>query len=602
MNKRLSRPEVPLEMTWRLEDLFGTESAWESEVTSIESDLSTVTQYQGRLGEGAGVFRACLDAAESLGHRLLRAYAYAALRSAEDGGNPEYQGNMDRAMGLYSRILAAMAAIKSEILRLPDGTVEGFMAGDPELATLRPYLERMLRERPHTLSPDAEVALAALTEVLESPMTTYERAKSSDMRFGSFIDGSGKTRELSFSGYETEFEPSPDLMTRRNAFAAFTEGLKGYQNTLATTFATEIKKNLVISRVRKYPSATQMLLRNHEVSLEAYHNQHEVLIGELAPHMRRYARLRKRVLGLSELYYCDIEAPLDPGYDPKITYDEAAELIIRSLDVLGPEYGKIVRTALRERWVDRGDNAGKSTGAFCYTPYGAHSFILITWTDSLRDALILAHELGHAGHFMLSNRYQRYLNADPSSYFVEAPSTLNELLVAQQVLAERQEPRTRRWLIMKLLETYHHNFVRHLLEAELQRRAYRLAEQDLPITARTLNQTKGEILEEFWGGEVVIDDGARLTWMRQPHYYMGLYPYTYSAGLTASTAIAQMIKEEGRPVVERWLSVLKAGGSIPPVDLLRTAGVEMTTPEPIRRAVSYVGSLITELEKSFSED
>lgn len=599
MQRRMTRPEVPEAETWRLADLFETRAAWAAELAAIETDMSSMTQYQGRLGEGAAVLRACLEAAESLGHRLVRAYAYAALCNAEDGGNPEYQGNLGRAMGLYARVLAAAASIRSEILRLPEGTVERFMAADSELATLKPYLERMLREQPHMLSPDAEVALAALTEVLESPMTTYERAKSSDMRFDPFVDGTGKQRELSFSGYETVFEPSPDLVTRRNAFAAFAHGLKGYQNTLATTFAAEIKKNLVISRVRKYPSATHMLLRNHEVSLEAYHNQHDVLIGELAPHMRRYARLRKRVLGLSELFYCDIEAPLDPGYDPRVSYDEASELIIKGLDVLGPEYGKIVRTALRERWVDRADNAGKSTGAFCYTPYGSHSFILMTWTDSLRDALILAHELGHAGHFMLANRYQRYLNAESSSYFVEAPSTLNELLVAQQVLEGSQEPRMRRWVIMKLLETYHHNFVRHLLEGELQRRLYRLAEQDLPITAQTLNQTKGEVLEQFWGGEVVIDEGARLTWMRQPHYYMGLYPYTYSAGLTAATAVAQLIREEGEPVAERWLSVLKAGGSRPPLELLRTAGVDMTTPEPIRRAVTYVGGLVTELEKSF---
>ncbi|MFZ5826403.1 MAG: M3 family metallopeptidase, partial [Bacillota bacterium] len=218
---------------------------------------------------------------------------------------------------------------------------------------------------------------------------------------------------------------------------------------------------------------------------------------------------------------------------------------------------------------------------------------------TMRNVLVLAHELGHAGHFMLANKYQRLVNTRPSTFFVEGPSTINELLVGQHIMAKSNDPRMKRWVIMQFLATYHHNFVRHLLEGELQRRIYTLAEKGTPITAVTLSETKGQILNDFWGGEVEVDEGAKLTWMRQPHYYMGLYPYTYAAGLTASTAAAQAIREEGQPAIDRWLQALKAGGTLKPLELMQLAGIDMSKPEPIQKAVAYVGSLVDELEKSF---
>ncbi|MGE5654915.1 MAG: M3 family metallopeptidase, partial [Bacillota bacterium] len=253
------------------------------------------------------------------------------------------------------------------------------------------------------------------------------------------------------------------------------------------------------------------------------------------------------------------------------------------------------------RWIDRADNIGKSTGAFCSGAPGVHPYILCTWTDNMRSALLLSHELGHAGHGVLTQRHQRALNSRGSMFFTEAPSTINELLVANYIRSQSNDPRMLRWLNVQLLMTYHHNFVRHLIEGELQRRIYVLAEKGQPITASVLSRVQGEILEEFWGGEVEIDDGARLTWMRQPHYYMGLYPYSYSAGLTIGTAVAKAIQEEGQPAVDRWLTVLKLGGTKPPVELAKIAGVDMTNPDAIRKAVDYVGSLVDQVVKTFEK-
>lgn len=598
MQKRLTRAEVPVEQTWNLSDLFETHEQWEQELQAIEADAATVTQYKGRLGEGAGTLLACLGAYEAIQGRMIRAYTYASLRMSEDGTNPANQGAMAKAQGMFARMGAAFAFVQSEVLLLPEGTVERYLAEEPELEVYRRMLELVLEAKPHALHPDTEVALAALSEVTGAPYMVYSRSKSSDIQFDP-ISVDGAEVPVSFSTYEEKLETDPNVETRRAAFRNFTEGLQKYKNTFAATFATEVKKNVVLAKLRKYESATHMLLKPQQVTTEMYSNVLDIIQTEVAPHMRRYAKLRKRVLGLDKLMYPDIEAPLDPEYNPKVTFAEASDIILEGLEVMGPEYLKIMRTALNERWVDWSDNVGKSTGAFCSSPYGAHSFILISWAGSMRNVLVLAHELGHAGHFMLANRYQRIVNTRPSMFFIEGPSTINELLVGQHIMAKSTDPRMKRWVIMQFLATYHHNFVRHLLEGELQRRIYALAEKGTPITEVTLSTTKGQILDQFWGGEVEIEEGAKLTWMRQPHYYMGLYPYTYSAGLTAATAAAQAIREEGQPAVDRWLQALKAGGTLKPLELMQLAGIDMSKPDPIRKAVAYVGSLVDELEKSF---
>ncbi|MEW6523851.1 MAG: oligoendopeptidase F [Bacillota bacterium] len=599
MERRLARSEVPPELTWNLEDIFPTPAAWEAELKAVSQAVASVTQYKGQLGEGAHVLLACLEAQEALYQRVFRVVSYATLQLSTDGTSPANQVAAGRVSALGAQLQAETSFIQTEALGLPEGTLQRYLAEEPALDSFRRTIERMVEEKPHVLHPETEMALAALGEVLNAPSTVYQRSKSADMTFKPVADAGGKQWPMSFAGYEGRYERSADVTLRRNAYASFTEGLKAYQNTYGTTWGTEVKKNVVMARLRRYPSAVHMLLHRQEVSLEVYNNLHDIILKELAPHMRRYARLRKHVLGMDKMLYCDIEAPLDPEYSPETTYEKATEMLLDGLAVLGPEYLEIMDRGLKNRWIDLADNVGKSTGAFCNSVYGVHPYILITWTDSMRNVLTLAHELGHAGHGVLSQRYQRLANTRPSMFFVEAPSTINELLVADYILSQSNDVRMRRWLIMQLLMTYHHNFVRHLIEGELQRRIYALAETGQPVTASILSKVQGEILDEFWGGEVEIDDGARLTWMRQPHYYMGLYPYSYSAGLTVGTAVARSIVDQGQPVVDRWLEVLKAGGTKKPLELARLAGVDMAKPDPIRAAVTYVGSLVDEVVKSF---
>ena len=599
MSKRLTRDNVPVEQTWDLKDLFQTNEAWEQELATLEEEVEEVTQYQGRLHEGAQILLACLNAHEKLQMRTIRVATYAHLRSSEDGTNSLYQSNLSNVSAVVAKINAAVSFINSEILELPDGKVEEYLEHEEGLHTYRKNLIELLETKQHRLSKETETVLASLGEVLDSPFMIYSRSKTSDMDFEPITNENGEQLPVSFALYETRYEQSTNTNERRAAYASFTKTLNQYKNTFAATYATEVKKQVVMSKLRNYDSVEEMLLQPQQVTSEMYNNILDIIQKELAPHMRRLAKLKKRVIGLDKMLLCDLKTPLELGNTPEVSFEEASKIVLEALEIMGPEYMEAMETAINERWVDYADTVGKRSGAFCSSPYGVHPYILMTWSGKMRSAFTLAHELGHAGHFVFANRYQRIHNTRPSKYFIEAPSTLNEMLLSHSILAKTTDPEMRRSVIVQVLGTYYHNFVTHLLEAEMQRRVYRHAESGKPITASVLCQLKGDVLGDFWGDTVEIDEGARLTWMRQPHYYMGLYPYTYAAGLTASTAVAQMIQEEGKPAAERWIEVLKAGGTKKPLDLMKMAGIDMSNPEPIRKAVAFVGSLVDELEKSF---
>ncbi|MCU9613776.1 oligoendopeptidase F [Caldibacillus lycopersici] len=598
LTKTLSRSEVAVEQTWDLTDLFKTVADWKAELEAIQKDVQTVVQYKGHFTSNAKTLLACLQARDALRERVTRVITYASLNQSADGTNPENQTNSALADSLISFVNASIAFINSEILEMQEETILQYMQQEPELKEFQKTLMDLFETKPHRLSPEAEEVLAAFGEILDAPYMIYQRSKTSDMKFSSFKTRDGVEHLLTFNSFAS-YEDAVNPELRRKAYAAFVDTLNQYKNTYAATQATEVKKQVIEAKLRNYQSVTDMLLAEQQVTKEMYENQLDTILTELAPHMRRLANLKKRVLGLDKFYFCDLKAPLDPGFEPKVTYAEASKLVLESVQVMGPEYVSIIEQGLTNRWVDRADNIGKRSGAFCSSPYGAHPYIMMTWNGSMRNTFTLAHELGHAAHFTLAGRNQRISNTRPSRYFVEAPSTMNERLLSEHILSQSNNERMRRWVILQSLGTYYHNFVTHILEGELQRRIYDLADKGTPITAKILCEQKLDLLEKFWGDAVEIDEGAGLTWMRQPHYYMGLYPYTYSAGLTASTAAAQKIFAEGQPAVERWLSALKAGGTLKPLELMQLAGVDLSTKKPIQEAVAYVGALVDELEKSF---
>ncbi|GGN60547.1 oligoendopeptidase F [Oceanobacillus indicireducens] len=601
-NRRAERKDVPEEQKWNLADLFPTPQNWKLELDNLEKETEQVTVFRGKITESATTLLQALKALESYREKVVRVATYSNLKVSADGADPANQRDAALTSSVLAKINAKLSFFHSELLELTSDKVQHFLASEPKLKNYEKTLYDALEDKPHTHAPEVEETLAALHEVHSSPHQIYQRAKTADMQFDPITNAEGVELPMSESLYEDRYEFSADTTTRRNAYKSFTKTLDKYKNTFAHLYATEVTKQVTMAKLRKFPSVTDMLLAPQQVTKEMYHNQLDIIGKELAPHMQRYAKLKKEKLGLQELHYCDLKAPLDPSLNPRTTYEEATDIILDALSIMGPEYHEIMKKSIYDRWVDRADNIGKANGAFCSSPYGVHPYILITWTDTMRGAFVLAHEMGHAGHFYLAGKNQSFMNTRPSTYFIEAPSTLNELLLAERLLQETEDVRMKRWVITQLLGTYHHNFITHLLEGELQRRVYDLAEKGVPLTADVLTEQKLDVIKNFWGDSITVDDRVGLTWMRQQHYYMGLYPYTYSAGLTVSTAVAQMIKEEGRPAINRWLDVLKAGGTKKPLDLIKLAGVDMSKPDAIKVTIDYVGSLVDELIASYENE
>jgi len=595
-----TRDQIPLEQTWNLGDIFADLPAWEADLGRLDGQVAAVTQFRGRLAEGGATLLACLQARDAVLASMAKLGGYARLGVSTDGLSPQAQATSSRATALAAQVGAALSFLDSELSALPDGVIEGYLAGEPALAAYRLQLELLLRDRPHQLAPETEQTLAALGEVLEAPSTIWGQATAVDLTCVPVRGADGAEHPVSIAAYVFGQAQAPDRELRRRGYLSLAAGIGQHKATLATTLSTVIRRNVTLAKLRRYHSATEMLLEGQQVPEAVYRNVLNVVHDEIAPHYRRLMRLKQRVLGLDTVYRYDVEAPLDPAYEPVTSFAESERTIREGLAVLGDEYDAILAAAFRDRWVDRAENLGKRSGAFCATIYGVHPYVFTTWRDNLRSTFILAHELGHAGHGMLSSRNQVISNTRTALFFVEAPSTANEMILSRHVLARTTDARLRRWLILQSLGTFTHNMVTHLLEAHFEQRLYDLAKAGQPLTLSTIMQVQSEVFERFYNGSVVVDDAARLYWAQQPHFYIGLYPYTYAAGLSCSHSIAEAIHQEGQPAVERWLRTLKAGGALPPIELMRMAGVDLTNPEPIRRAVAYFGSLVEELERGFA--
>lgn len=589
--KLLTRSEVNVADTWNLTPLFQNDDEFEIALTEVsQMAIEIETTYKDHL-DTAPTINACLDQFKILMERAYRVATYASLYASEDqtnSANIQRQMKVGNAMSIFG---SKVSFISSQISQADPEVLKQAKAESTENAH---YLEDILREKPYMLHPEVESVLSSLQPVLGAPYQIYNRAKLADMNFGTFT-AQGKEHPLSFVLFENEWEFETDTETRRAAFEAFSKKLKDYQQTISAAYQTQIQKEKILSSLRGFESVIDSLLFEQEVDQDLYNRQIDVIMEKLAPHMRKYAKLLQRIHKLDKMTFADLKLAVDPDFEPEITIEESKEYILKGLSVLGTEYTDMIKRAYDERWIDFVQNIGKSTGAFCSSPYGIHPFILISWTQRMRECFVLAHELGHAGHFYLAQQAQNILNTRPSLYFIEAPSTMNEMLMANHLMKTSDDPRMKRWVLSTMISrTYYHNFVTHLLEAAYQREVYRIIDQGGSVVASTLSKITKDVLTKFWGDTVDIIDGAELTWMRQPHYYMGLYPYTYSAGLTVATEVSRRLLEDPT-AIEDWKNVLLAGGTKSPVELAKMAKVDITTDQPLLNTIEHIGNMIDQI-------
>ena len=530
------RKDVDEALTWDLSAIYATEEEFQSDVKEMkELALKIEKTYKGKLNT-ADKINECINEFRKLYEYTVLVGSYVELLLSVDYTNNENQDKYSKTMNMISDIESRLSFIESEIIEVKDEVLEEAIRDSKENSN---FLKDKKRAKKHALHPEVERVLAALSGTLEGPYQVYEQAKHADMDFKSFIVG-GKEYPLGYALFENEYEYENDTEVRRAAFKVFSDKLRQYQNTTATAYQLQVQKEKTLADLRGFDSVIDSLLFSQKVDRDLYNRQIDLVMEKLAPHMRKYAKLLKKIHNLDKMTFADLKIAVDPEYDPRITIEESKKYIEGALSIFGDDYLDMVKKAYDERWVDFAQNKGKSTGGFCASPYGSHSFILLSWTDRMAEVLTLAHELGHAGHFKLCNENQNIFDTDVSTYFVEAPSTMNELIMANYLLSTSDDKRFRRWVLSSMItNTYYHNFVTHLLEAAYQREVYKIIDEGGSVQAATLNSIKKEVLEKFWGDDVKIIDGAELTWMRQPHYYMGLYSYTYSAGLTIGTEVSK---------------------------------------------------------------
>lgn len=579
------RDEIAEELTWDLQALFPDKGAALSALTDVQEKVRLFSEkYDRRLTDAAAIV-AALHEFSVIRQEASTIGQYAFLPVSVDITNAESLGFSRSIQNAIANLSAQLSFFDSQLAETADDVLDQVAAQAPEYTS---FIRQTKKSKHMQLAPEVEKALAQLSPVFGAPQQIFEQARSADMDFGTFTVA-GREYPLSYVLYEDYYQYHADAEVRRQAFAKLSTVMAKYQNIVATAYYTQLQKEKIMATMRGFDSIFDYLLVNQEVDQELYHRQIDMLMNDFAPVMRKYITHVKEQNKLDQMTFADLKADLDPDYSQQVSIEKSKEMVRESLAPMGEEYVELMMSSYPERWVDFAQNIGKRSGAFCSTTFGNHPYILISWAGQLADAYTLMHELGHAGQGILANEHNALLGARPSLYLIEAPSTFHELLLTDYLKAQSEDARTERAVLAKMIsKTYFHNFVTHLLEAAYQREVYRLVDKGESFDAAKLSELKLQVLKQFWGEAVELTPGAELTWMRQVHYYMGLYPYTYSAGLTIATQAFLNLKEEGQPAIERWHEFLKLGGSLIPADAAKVAGVDITTQKPLKDTIQYL--------------
>ena len=578
------RSEVSEDLKWDLTGIFATEEDFKAALEIFPHEVDAfVEQYKGKLKDAEIVVEA-LHTYEKIIAEAGYLQQYAMLPVNADITDGQAASKMRSVATIISKESAKLSFFDSEVLTLSESEIAQVAKIEP---AFKAWVRKTNKNKKAALAPEVEEALELLDPVLGSYQEIFEQARSNDPDFGTF-EVDGKEYPLSFVLYEDYYMYHTDPKVRRASYDQFNKVLGQYKNTVATAYYNQVVKEKTIATMRGYDSVIDYLLEPQEVTREMYNRQIDVIMEKFAPVMQKYINHLKEKNGLDKVTYADLKIDVDPEFKQDITIEETKDLVKEALAPFGQEYVDLILSSYDERWVDFARNIGKRSGAFCSTTYQKHPYIMMSFSGLLSDAYTLFHELGHAGQGVLSHQKNSNTGARPSLYLIEAPSTFHELLLTDYLKERTDDPREERSaLSMMISKTYFHNFVTHLLEAAYQREVYRLIDDGESFDANKLSEIKREVLEQFWGEAVEIEPGAELTWMRQAHYYMGLYPYTYSAGLTIATQAFLKIKS-GESDMENWLDFLRLGGQEAPLEATKVANVDVDTDQALLDTIEYL--------------
>ena len=583
---------------WDLSPLFADDGAWEKAFGQIDGYIAEAAAFQGKLKDAASI-RAFFEAETALELELSDLFCYASMRRSEDMRADDAQRMYQKAFGAYVKASAATAFAVPEILKLPEETLKEIADSDL-LSDYRYPMEKIIRRKPHTLTAAEEQIIARFGEVLSAPKTIAENLMDADLVFDPAVDGEGKQVEVTGSNYIL-LQSSPDRALRKSAFESFYEGYRRHINTFAASYAGCVRAAVTEASLRHYRSSREMMASEESVPTEVCDNLIEAVHRGM-PLMHRYAELRKRILGVDELHYYDLYAPLAKNMEKSYTYEQAQQMVLEAVAPLGEHYQKLVRKGFSEHWIDVYPNRGKQGGAYSESTYRSNPYIMANFTGTLDSVSTIAHEMGHSIHSWLSNHAQKPQTAEYSIFVAEVASTVNENLLAEQLLQKAQTPEEKLYILNQYLEGFKGTVYRQTMFAEFEEKAHAAAEQGGDLSAASLNGIYRKLVGDYFGPALVMDDEVQYEWARIPHFYRPFYVYKYATSYSAAVAISEAIlrefRENGRPgeAAEKYLKFLSLGGSMDPLDELKTAGVDFSSPAPVDRALEKFGKVLDETE------
>lgn len=587
------RSEVPAEDCWDLSKLFPSDEAWEEALPEFESKSKQISDFKGTLLQSATRLREALDFIHETGQLSERLAYYAHLRVAEDVGSSPSQSRMARYQNIATQFAAQSSFLAPEIQAIPDEVISEWLQ-TTELEPYRIYLHKLLRYKPHILTESEERLLAMQAEFSQTARRGFDALTDVDMEFGEIETPNGP-RPLTHASYAF-FIQQPDRAVRQQAYTQYLQEFHAHRHTLAALYNGSVQRDVYEARVRNYPSSIAAHLFDDDVPLELY-DQLIATVHEFLPTLHRYYDLRRRALQLDTLRLYDTRVPLVSGIETHIPYDDAVNQVADSLVLLGDEYVDTLRQGLRSGWVDRYENKGKRSGAFSAGSYQGDPYILMNYKeDVLNDLFTLTHEAGHSMHTWYSVRHQPFQHYNYTIFVAEVASTFNEMCLADSLKETTNDAAMRIYLTNKQVDDVLATLFRQTMFAEFEQRTHAMVEQNEPLTVDSLTETYSQLLTSYFGPAVPLEDHSALEGLRVPHFYSAFYVYKYATGLAAAMALHEQVRTGGTPERDRYLNFLKSGGSKFPLEQLRDAGVDMTSPEPVRTALNRFAAWVDELE------
>jgi oligoendopeptidase F len=590
----MKRGDIPHEYTWDLESIFPGDGDWEDSYKTLQHRLPELEALKGTLAQSGQALLEVLQKRDELFEKLESLFVYASMRKDEDTTNSKYQGMYDRAMQLVVYASTVASYIEPEILALPETTLDRFVQETPGLGLYRQQLHDLNRKRPHVRSAEVEAVLAAAEEIAGVPDAIFSMIENADLKLPLINNEEGEEVPLTKGNYLVYIR-STDRRVRKEAFEGMHTAFLKQRNTIAATLAAQVKGNIFYTRQRGYASSRERALAQYNIPVSVYDNLVET-VGEHIYLLNRYMKLRKRLLQLDELHMYDLYVPIVKETADDIGYEDAREIILAALAPLGKNYGEVLRRAFKERWIDVYETPGKRGGAYSGGGYATRPFILLNYQNKRDSMYTLAHELGHSMHSYFTRSHQPFQYGDYTTFVAEVASTLNEGLLTEYLLRTNADPAVRLAILNHSLEDLRGTLFRQTMFAEFEQLVHGKAEQGEPLTADRLSAMYHELNEKYYGAEAVLDELIDIEWARVPHFYYNFYVYQYATGISASSALVQQILREGKPAVERYLKFLSSGSSEYSIELLKRAGVDMTSPEPVRQALQLFDRHLAEME------